>query len=61
MSFTVLPCSRGCGQLVPALDLERPYPVVCSPCRELERQPQGERVKLFEPAPEQLPGQESLL
>jgi hypothetical protein len=30
---------------------------VCQPCRRLERQPQGETVRLFEPAPNQLPGQ----
>jgi len=32
-------------------------PRVCAPCRALEAQPQGESVRLFEPAPAQLPGQ----
>jgi len=32
-------------------------PRVCAPCRALEAQPQGESVRLFEPAPTQLPGQ----
>jgi hypothetical protein len=34
-----------------------PFLRVCDPCRTLERKPQGETVKLFEPAPNQMPGQ----
>jgi hypothetical protein len=34
-------------------------PGVCAACR-IEREPQGETVRLFEPAPEQLRGQTSL-
>lgn len=29
----------------------------CDACQTLEREPQGDAVKLFEPAPEQMPGQ----
>jgi hypothetical protein len=32
-------------------------PAVCESCRKLERQPQGENMRLFEPAPNQMPGQ----
>jgi hypothetical protein len=30
---------------------------VCMKCRAVDREPQGETVRLFEPAPNQLPGQ----
>jgi hypothetical protein len=30
---------------------------VCESCRDRERQPQGEAVRLFTPAPAQMPGQ----
>lgn len=33
---------------------------VCGACRKLEREAQGESVRLFEPAPTQLPGQLAL-
>lgn len=46
-------CHR-CGQTV----ITRADVATCDTCRKLERAPQGERVRLFEPAPEQLPGQE---
>lgn len=35
----------------------QPFRCVCEPCRKIEREPQGESVKLFEPAPNQMPGQ----
>lgn len=44
-------CPR-CGQ--------RGGETVCPPCRKLEREPQGETVRLFEPAPTQLEGQLTL-
>ena len=33
---------------------------VCDSCRDLEREPQGETVRLFQPAPAQIPGQASM-
>lgn len=33
--------------------------IVCEPCQQREREPQGETVRLFEPAPTQLEGQMS--
>lgn len=42
-------CPR-CGQL-------REISGVCEWCRKADREPQGEAVKLFEPAPTQIPGQ----
>jgi hypothetical protein len=36
---------------------ERPPFGICDACRALERQPQGEAVRLFTPAPAQMPGQ----
>jgi recombinational DNA repair protein RecR len=30
---------------------------VCATCRAIDREPQGEAVRLFTPAPNQLPGQ----
>jgi hypothetical protein len=47
--WALTPCSR-CGQMSDAAG-------VCASCRTLERKPQGETVRLFEPAPTQLPGQ----
>jgi len=35
-------------------------PMVCDTCRKAEREPQGEAVRLFTPAPTQLDGQLSL-
>lgn len=32
-------------------------PFTCQKCREAEHAPQGEAVRLFEPAPNQVPGQ----
>jgi predicted RNA-binding Zn-ribbon protein involved in translation (DUF1610 family) len=49
------PCSR-CGQTV----ITRADPPVCETCRRLERRSQGETVRLFEPAPNQIPGQLAL-
>jgi hypothetical protein len=46
------PCPR-CGQMSTAAG-------VCAPCRDLARAPQGEAVRLFTPAPAQLPGQLNL-
>jgi hypothetical protein len=43
------PCIR-CGQMSDAAS-------VCASCRSGEREPQGEAVRLFEPAPSQIPGQ----
>jgi hypothetical protein len=37
-----------------------PFLHVCDPCRRLDRAPQGEAVRLFTPAPAQLPGQLNL-
>jgi hypothetical protein len=34
-----------------------PFPSICEPCRRLDRQPQGESMRLFTPAPNQIPGQ----
>jgi hypothetical protein len=33
---------------------------VCITCRAVDREPQGETVRLFEPAPTQIPGQLNL-
>jgi hypothetical protein len=52
-------CER-CGQLN-GREPEHPDAiVVCDPCRDLERAPQGETVKLFEPAPAVMSGQSGL-
>jgi hypothetical protein len=32
-------------------------PRLCNACQQLDREPQGETVRLFEPAPAQMPGQ----
>src|SRR5689334_10995228 len=45
-----LPCPR-CGQM------SRETRGVCDSCRKQERKPQGEAIRLFEPAPSQIPGQ----
>jgi hypothetical protein len=45
-------CSR-CGQTV----ITRAEVPLCATCRAVERQPQGESVRLFNPAPAQMPGQ----
>lgn len=51
-------CWQSTLQPLGALDLSKPpEPFVCEPCRKLEREPQGTAVRLFEPAPTQLPGQ----
>jgi hypothetical protein len=47
-------CPR-CGQRT-AAEVVR----VCSACRTGDRQPQGETVRLFEPAPNVMPGQLSM-
>jgi hypothetical protein len=51
---TPQPCPR-CGQTSSAM-----CGAVCVACRGLERQPQGETVRLFTPAPNQIPGQLAL-
>jgi hypothetical protein len=48
------PCPR-CGQTSSAMCGE-----VCVACRTTDRAPQGETVRLFEPAPIQVPGQLAL-
>jgi hypothetical protein len=45
---TDVACPR-CGQLGRA--------DVCTTCRDADRQPQGEAMRLFTPAPTQIPGQ----
>jgi hypothetical protein len=45
-------CTR-CGQVV----ITRAAVPLCATCRKLERAPQGEAVRLFTPAPNQMPGQ----
>jgi hypothetical protein len=45
-----LPYACGCGQLSDT-------PGACRACREADRAPQGEAVRLFEPAPATMPGQ----
>lgn len=45
-------CSR-CGQTV----ITREAVPMCATCRTIERRQQGETVRLFEPAPAQIPGQ----
>jgi hypothetical protein len=52
MSTDFKDCTR-CGQTV----ITRAEVPICRTCRAIEARPQGERVRLFEPAPEQLPGQ----
>ena len=42
----------GCGQLG--------RDTVCDSCREADREPQGESMRLFTPAPNQIPGQLAL-
>jgi hypothetical protein len=54
-------CLR-CGQR-PAPIIETrcgPFCGYCDACRDLARAPQGEAVRLFTPAPAQLPGQLNL-
>lgn len=48
-------CAR-CGQTV----ITRADVPVCGVCADLARAPQGETVRLFEPAPAQVPGQLNL-
>jgi hypothetical protein len=48
-------CVR-CGQVV----ITRQDPPICQTCRKLEREPQGEAMRLFAPAPNQIPGQLNL-
>jgi hypothetical protein len=45
-----LPYACGCGQLSDT-------PGACDACREADRAPQGEAVRLFTPAPAEMPGQ----
>jgi hypothetical protein len=53
-----------CGQTANAKPCdchgERPPFGICDSCREREREPQGEAVRLFTPAPAQMPGQTML-
>jgi len=44
-----------CGQVRFPQSYSLPY--TCGRCLERERAPQGETVRLFEPAPNQMPGQ----
>lgn len=48
-------CAR-CGQVV----ITRADPPICETCRKVEREPQGEAVRLFTPAPAQIAGQLAL-
>jgi hypothetical protein len=50
--WPLVPCPR-CAQMSDAAG-------VCRACRGLERQPQGETVRLFAAAPNQIPGQLAL-
>jgi hypothetical protein len=55
--------SCGCGQLHAvhlAGDGSQVPPNVCPSCQQREHQPQGEAMRLFSPAPNQLAGQMSL-
>jgi hypothetical protein len=45
-------CSR-CGQAV----ITRAEVPMCATCRAVDHEPQGEAVRLFTPAPAQMPGQ----
>jgi hypothetical protein len=50
-------CAR-CGQLGAVTDLTNGR--VCQACHAQDRQPQGEAMRLFAPAPNQIPGQLNL-
>lgn len=54
-----LPCETTvcvrCGQF--GADSRVDFSAVCNACRESEREPQGEAVRLFTPAPAVMPGQ----
>lgn len=54
-------CSR-CGQrhAVALAGAGQIPPNICEPCQQQDRKPQGEAVRLFEPAPNQIPGQLAL-
>lgn len=54
---TQVDCDR-CGQLT-AYDAAEAFsgPALCPKCTKLDRAPQGEAVRLFEPAPAQITGQ----
>lgn len=54
--LTAVECHR-CGQ---RLVVPPAAPRVCEPCRASDREPQGEAVRLFQPAPNQIPGQLNL-
>jgi hypothetical protein len=47
-----------CGQI--AVCEIKAAALICPPCRDLTRAPQGEAVRLFTPAPARLPGQLNL-
>jgi hypothetical protein len=52
---------RYCGKpFVSLLGAIYTVPARCDACRDLARAPQGEAVRLFTPAPAQLPGQLNL-
>jgi DnaJ-class molecular chaperone len=54
----LVPCEcHRCGQ---RLAVPPAAARICEPCRGLERQPQGEAVRLFTPAPTEIPGQLAL-
>jgi hypothetical protein len=51
-------CCDRCGQLTTYHADEHFYDdVICGACREAEREPQGEPLRLFAPVPAQIPGQ----
>jgi hypothetical protein len=53
-------CGQSCITHYPdgwSVPMDRTGAIVCDSCRERDRQPQGEAVRLFTPAPAQMPGQ----
>lgn len=60
MDLQPIPTCSHCGQQA-AFEPSAAFPgfLKCEHCLGLERQPQGETVRLFEPAPAVMPGQTS--
>lgn len=55
------PRCEHCGQDTLAMEVSgRAGRAICQRCLDVERAPQGETVRLFEPAPAQLQGQTDL-
>jgi hypothetical protein len=53
-------CGQSCITVRPdgwSVPMDRTGAIVCELCRERDRQPQGEAVRLFTPAPAVMPGQ----